>query len=175
MAVTLLKNRLNPKYSVDEGKLTKSMEYQTARIPTSFWLFAAGGSIIASAALRASGRGNDANVRDDGLLTSHRGVLARLEHTQQRRLHARPHRRHLVEEQRALMRRPELSLPAGLRASECAPGVAEELGLDERLRDGAATDGEEWTRGSVALQVELPRDQLLTGAGLSCYENRCTR
>ncbi len=61
MAATLLKNRLSPKYAVDEGRLTKTMEYQTARIPSSFWLFAAGGSILASAALRASGRGNDAN------------------------------------------------------------------------------------------------------------------
>lgn len=43
-----------------EGALTRAIEEQTSRIPSDFWLFAAGGSIAASLAFKMTGRGQDA-------------------------------------------------------------------------------------------------------------------
>lgn len=45
---------------VGEGPLTRMIEEQTARVPSDFWLFAAGGSIAASLAFQMAGRRNDA-------------------------------------------------------------------------------------------------------------------
>ncbi len=43
-----------------EGKVAKSLEERTARLPSDWWLWAAGGSIIGALMLRMFGRQDDA-------------------------------------------------------------------------------------------------------------------
>jgi len=72
----------------------------------------------------------------------------------------------LVEEQRAALRRLE---PPGTRLmgpGERAALVAEQLGVDQRLAEGTAVDGDERPAAFAGL-VHPPRQQLLAGAGLA--------
>ena len=57
------------------------------------------------------------------------------------------------------------------RAGEGAAHVAEQLALQQVLRDGAAVDGDERPLGARRAAVELARDQLLAGAGLAGDEH----
>lgn len=43
-----------------EGKLAKAIEHQTAKLPSDIFLWAAGGAIVASLALKLGGRPRDA-------------------------------------------------------------------------------------------------------------------
>ncbi|HEX2971093.1 MAG TPA: hypothetical protein VHP11_02100 [Tepidisphaeraceae bacterium] len=43
-----------------EGTIAKSIEQQTAKLPSDVFLWAAGGSILGSLALKMAGRGQDA-------------------------------------------------------------------------------------------------------------------
>ena len=65
------------------------------------------------------------------------------------------------------MRRLEKPDPVRVRAGEGAARVTEELALDQRVRDRAEVVRNERTRGARRERVERPRDQLLSGAGLS--------
>ena len=56
-AIETLQN-LNPEH--DEGAITTKIENQTSKIPSSFFLTAAIGSIATSAALKLNGRDKDA-------------------------------------------------------------------------------------------------------------------
>jgi len=58
------------------------------------------------------------------------------------------------------------------RASEGAALVAEQLALQEILRDGAAVDCDEGVRGAWAARVDRPRHQLLAGACLALDQHR---
>ena len=57
------------------------------------------------------------------------------------------------------------------RAGERAALVPEQLALDERLRKGAAVDGDERSGAARTRSVDRPRDQLLAGAALALDED----
>src|SRR5581483_12351863 len=57
--------------------------------------------------------------------------------------------------------------PKGVGAGERALDVAEQFALEQRVRDRAAVDGDEWTCGSVAVIVDGPGDEFLAGATLA--------
>src|SRR5213593_3327637 len=71
----------------------------------------------------------------------------------------------LVEEEAASIRQLEHARPLLHRAGERAAGMAEELALRERLRDGSAVDGQERPGGAPAERVDRARDDFLAGAG----------
>ena len=88
-------------------------------------------------------RGDHADVDLDRVRVADALELALLEHAQQLRLQRRAHRPDLVEEERALVRLLEAALPGADRAGERAAHVAEQLGLEQRLRNRAAVDRDE--------------------------------
>src|SRR4051794_9486186 len=69
--------------------------------------------------------------------------LPLLEHAQQLRLERRAHGPDFVEEQGALVRLLEAALPCRDRTGERAAYVAEQLGFEQRLGNGAAIDCDE--------------------------------
>src|SRR5438876_9212573 len=50
--------------------------------------------------------------------------------------------------------------------------IAEELRLDQGVRDRAAVDGDKWHLASGAELMDRPSDELLAGAGLALDEDR---
>ena len=87
--------------------------------------------------------------------------LALLQHAQQLHLQRRAHRADLVEEQRALVRLLEAALARADRAGERAAHVAEQLGLEQRLRNRAAVERDEAVRAARAVVVDRARDHSL--------------
>ncbi len=65
------------------------------------------------------------------------------------------------------VRQLEASDPAGDGAGERALGVAEQLGLGQRLGNGGGVEGDESLVGTRAVVVDRPRDEFLAGAGLA--------
>ena len=90
--------------------------------------------------------------------------LALLQHAQQLRLQRRAHRPDLVEEERALVRLLEPSLPRADRAGERAADVAEELRLEQRFRNRAAVERDEAVGAARAAVMNRARGELLAGA-----------
>ncbi len=56
-------------------------------------------------------------------------------------------------------------------AGEAAADVAEELGLEQRLGDAAAVDGDEGAADARALRVDQLRDDFLADSGLAQDED----
>ena len=92
---------------------------------------------------------------------------ALLEHAQQLRLHRRRQLADLVEEERAAVRRLEAADAPLARAGEGAALVAEELALEQRLRDRGAVHDDEGLVAARAELVDRARDELLAGAALA--------
>ncbi len=80
------------------------------------------------------------------LLPAEAGEGAVLDHAQDLLLEGERHVADLVEEQRAALRLLELARPALVGAGEGAALVAEQLALEQRLRERRAVDGEERAR-----------------------------
>ena len=80
-----------------------------------------------------------------------------------------------VEEQRALVRLLEPALPVADGAGERAAHVAEQLRLEQRLRNRAAVERDEPVRAPRAVVVNRARDDFLAGAGFAGDENRAVR
>ena len=95
-----------------------------------------------------------------------------LEHPEQLDLQGGAHVPDLVEEDGAAVGEGEASLamPDGVR--EGALDVAEELGLEQLLGNGAAVDGDQGPLRAPTVVVECPRDQLLAGAALARDQHR---
>ena len=112
-------------------------------------------------------RGDDTNV--DGLLLPSAQTPERplLQDAQQLHLRRRHHLGDLVEKQRAAMRQLEHAGAAIVRAGEGPFLVAEDLALEQRLRDRGAVDRDERERLPRAQLVNRLRDQLLAGARLA--------
>ena len=72
-----------------------------------------------------------------------------------------------VEEQRAAVRELELARLPRRRAGERALLVTEELGLEQRLGNRGAVDGDERSVGARAQHVQRAREQLLARAALA--------
>ena len=117
-------------------------------------------------------RGADQTKVDvDDPVAPDRPVLALLQHPQQLRLEVRRHLADFVEQQRAALGHLEESLLVHRRAGERAFLVAEQLRLDEVLRNRCAIDLDERTLRPLAVVVNRVRDQLLAGAVLALNED----
>jgi hypothetical protein len=92
--------------------------------------------------------------------------LTLLQRSQQLDLEDRRQLAHLVEEERARARHLEQALLLLGGAGEAPLLVAEELALDEALRDGTAVDGDEGLLAARSLLVDGARHHLLPGAAL---------
>ena len=109
------------------------------------------------------------------LLAAYAHHLAVLDHTQQLHLHTERHVRDFVEEQSASAGLFEDASSGLHRSGEGASFVAEELGLEQGFREGAAVDGDErpflpWKCKGVQPLCDL----FLAGAGLAGDEGvRC--
>ena len=95
-----------------------------------------------------------------------RPVLALLQHPQQLGLEVGRHLADLVEQQRAPLGHLEQPFLVALRAGEGPLLVAEQLRLDQVLRDRGAVDLDERPLRPLAVVVDRVRDQLLAGAVL---------
>src|SRR5262249_57948510 len=84
--------------------------------------------------------------------------LALLEEPQKLGLDGRCHLRHLVEEQHAARRLLDPPGPRGLSPGEGAPLVAEQLGLQELLRQGGAVERDERLFGAWRRAVDVAGD-----------------
>src|SRR5712692_10057323 len=133
--------------------------------------------ILAEAPLAQRGVEVDVRGADQAEIDVHdpvaadRPVLALLQDTQQLGLEIRRHLADLVQQQRAALRHLEQDFLVHRRAGERALLVAEELRLDEILRDGRAVDLDERPFGALAVVVHRVGDQLLAGAVLALDEN----
>ena len=101
--------------------------------------------------------------------------LALLQHAQQLHLQRRAHRAHFVEEERALVRLLEPSLPVADGAGERAAHVAEELRFEQRLGNRAAVERDEAMHAARAVLVNRARDHFLAAAGFARDEDRAAR
>ena len=116
-------------------------------------------------------RRDHARIDVAGARVAERHHLAVLEDAQELRLHRCGHLAHFVEEDRPAGRGlEEPALIAG-RPRERPPAVAEELALEERLREGRAVDGDERGAGTRARRVDAPRHELLPGARVALDED----
>ena len=118
------------------------------------------------------GRRNDAGVGLEGFRPPHTLKFLLLQHSQELGLKNRAHIGDLIQKERAAgcqLKAPGLALR---RAGECPALVAEELGLQEGLRNGSAVDGDERPLGLRPLIMDDPRDELLAGAALPREQDR---
>ena len=119
----------------------------------------------------AIGGGDQAHVGLQRARASHPLELARLEHAQQLGLHQRAHLRDLVEEQRAARRLLDAPDLGGGGAGERALLVAEQLRLEQLLRQRRAVDRDERLAGAIRSLVDQARDHFLAGPGLAGDEH----
>ena len=117
------------------------------------------------------GRAHDPDVDLDGERRADPLDLSFLQHTEKLRLHRQAHLADLIKEDGALVGELEATPPLRHRAGERALLMAEELGLEERLRQGGARHLHHRARAAVGVVVERLRDQLLAGAALAGHEN----
>src|SRR5207249_11160910 len=105
-------------------------------------------------------------------LLPHGPDLAFLQDAQELRLQRRRGFRDLVEEERPAVRDFEEALPVGDGAGEGAAPVAEELALEDALRERRTVDRHEEPVAARARGVDRARDELLSCAGLALEEDR---
>src|SRR5882724_9044655 len=117
------------------------------------------------------GGGDDAHVDLDAAVRAELLDLALLEHAEQLQLHVERDALDLVQEQRPAGRELDLSHPIVNRARERAALVAEELALEERVREGRAVDGDETAALALALKVDGASRELLAGPRLAVDED----
>src|SRR5438128_375588 len=117
------------------------------------------------------GGGDDAHVDLDAAVRAELLDLALLEHAEQLQLHVERDALDLVQEQRPGGRKLDLPHPIVNRARERAALVAEELALEERVREGRAVDGDEAAALALALKVDGARRELLAGPRLAVDED----
>src|SRR5215471_21399606 len=93
-----------------------------------------------------------------------------LDHFQELALERQGQEAHLVQQQRpppSCLEQAGLGLPG---IGECSALDAEELGLEQRLRNGRTVDVHEGARGSLACPMNSPREKTLAGARLAQEE-----
>ena len=120
------------------------------------------------------GRAHDAKLDIDRAITTDRCDLRLLEHAQERGLCGQRKIADLVEKQRPAVGLAREAEPIARRTRERALAVAEQLGLDELLRDRAAVDRDE-APASTRQLVDRARQELLAGATLAEHEHRRAR
>src|SRR5439155_14327256 len=90
-----------------------------------------------------------------------------LQDPEELRLGRRGHLGHFIEEDRPAVGELEAAYPPLEGPGERAFLVAEDLALEQRLRDGGAVDGDERIAMTGRQLVERARRQLLAGAALA--------
>ena len=123
----------------------------------------------------AVGRGQHADVRLNGRRAADALDVPGLEHAEQLHLELRRHLRDLVEEKRPAVRAFEEAAVQAIGAGEAALLVAEQLALDQRLRDRAAVHGHERRRLAPAELVQGLGDELLARAALALDQHARVR
>ena len=119
----------------------------------------------------AIGGGHDADVGLDGLLAAHALELAVLEDAEDLDLHVLVDFAYLVQEEGALVRELEAATRASLGPGEGSLLVAEELALEEALREGRAVDLDEGPSRARREVVDGVRHELLAHAALARDED----
>ena len=117
-------------------------------------------------------RRDDPHVDRNRFLAAHPADRALFDDAEQTHLHRRGHVADFVEEQRPAIGLLEQTGARALGAGECAPRVAEKLGLQERLRDGRAVLAEERPAAPRAVHVDRTGDELLARAALAADHDR---
>ena len=120
----------------------------------------------------AVGGGDDAHVDRHLAVAADRANAPLLQRAQELRAAGWRHVADLVEEQRAAVGLHEQPGARRLGVGERAPGVAEQLALEQRLGHGRAVDGDERARAPASGVVQRARHQLLAGAALAGDEHR---
>ena len=120
----------------------------------------------------AVGRRDDAHVDGDLALAAEPGDAVVLECPQQLDLGGQRHLADLVEEQGAAARLLEPPRVAGRRTRECAPLVAEQLGLDQRVRHRRAVERHERPVAPGRNLVEGTGEQLLAASRRPLEQHR---
>ena len=95
-----------------------------------------------------------------------------LDHTQKLALHGQGQVADLIQKQRPALRSLEETFAVFVRAREGPFSVAEELGLQQSLGNGAAIDGHERALGPWRTVVDGSGNQLLAGARLAVHQHR---
>ena len=113
------------------------------------------------------GRGDDAGVDAEHLAAPDALELTLLQKAEELDLQRRAHLADLVEEERAAVRQLELALSLRVRAGVGAALVAEQLGLEQGVRDRAAVDRHERPVAPRAVRVDGPRQELLARSTLA--------
>jgi hypothetical protein len=119
----------------------------------------------------AVGGGEEADVGVERRGAADTLVLALLEDAEQLGLHGEGKLADLVQEEGAAGGELEAAALESVRAGEGAALVPEELGFDERLGQGGAVEGDEWTVGTRAGVVDGAGQHLLPGAGLAAEQH----
>ena len=117
------------------------------------------------------GGGDQADIHLDGLGAAQPFQLPFLDHAEQLHLRRQVELADLVEEEGASFGQLEAALLAARRAGEGARLVAEQLALDQRLRQRRAADLEKRLLGAGRVVVQRVRDQLLAGARFAADED----
>ena len=117
-------------------------------------------------------RGDQAHVHGDRLPAADPFDLALLDGAEDLGLERETHVRHFVQEQRAADGVLEPSDLARDRAGERPLFVAEQLALQQVLRDRGAVHRDERRRGVWAIQMDRAGDDLLPGARLTLNQHR---
>src|SRR5262249_53575891 len=118
------------------------------------------------------GGADDAHVDLDPTVGAELLDLPLLEYAEELQLHVERDALDLVEEERARARQLDLADPVVDRAGEGAALVAEQLALEQRIREGRAVDGDEPAALALALGVDGAGGELLAGARLPVDEYR---
>jgi hypothetical protein len=118
------------------------------------------------------GRRDDANVDAAHLVVAQPLDLAFLHHAQQLALRAHAEDADLVEEQRAAVGALESAQAGLLRAGVRAFLDAEQFGLDQRLGNRRAVDGDERLRMARADAVQRAREHLFADSALAQEQHR---
>src|SRR5256884_5568988 len=121
---------------------------------------------------RHIGGGDEPHLHRDRLRASERLHLSHLQRTQQLRLGGERKIDDFIEEQRAAPGQLELPLLPLMRHGERTLLVAEQLRLDQRVRDRTAVDGDERLVAASAQMMDRAGHELLAGAGFALDEDR---
>ena len=94
-----------------------------------------------------------------------------LEEPQHQRLHPQAGLADFVQENRSVVRQFEKTWLVPIRAGETAAHVAEELGLQQRIRHRRAIQRDELHGATTTLLVNHLRDDFLANPALPCQKN----
>ena len=117
------------------------------------------------------GGGHDSDVGLHHLGAAHTDKLTVFQHAQQPRLGGEGQLADLIQKQGAFVGNLEIALALIDSTRKGAFLVAEQLGIDGALWDGAAVDGEIWAVLTCAVLVDDLRKHILTRAALARNEH----